>query len=116
MQFVENEKEQNKQQFPVGTLVYYGPDDQTVTKITAGVVASRNSPVVTKSWYGDNVTTNPVVIGELGRFFQERGVHKVIMTTGIAGCPHEEGIDYPVGEECPFCPFWSNSKQPSQDN
>jgi hypothetical protein len=32
----------------------------------------------------------------------------VVVTQGIIGCPHEEGIDYPVGEQCPRCPFWAN--------
>ena len=25
----------------------------------------------------------------------------------IIGCPHEEGIDYPMGRACPRCPFWA---------
>jgi hypothetical protein len=25
----------------------------------------------------------------------------------IIGCPHEEGIDYPLGRTCPQCPFWA---------
>jgi len=29
-----------------------------------------------------------------------------VVTDGIIGCPHEEGIDFPVGEGCPYCPFW----------
>jgi hypothetical protein len=24
------------------------------------------------------------------------------------GCPHEEGKDYPLGENCPQCPYWAN--------
>jgi hypothetical protein len=28
------------------------------------------------------------------------------MVDRIIGCPHEEGIDYPDGAECPECPFW----------
>jgi hypothetical protein len=26
------------------------------------------------------------------------------------GCPHEEGEDFPVGEDCPFCPFWKGKQ------
>lgn len=26
------------------------------------------------------------------------------------GCPHEEGEDFPVGENCPFCPFWKGKQ------
>ena len=29
----------------------------------------------------------------------------VVMTDGIIGCPHQEGIDY-QGEWCPVCEFW----------
>jgi hypothetical protein len=29
------------------------------------------------------------------------------MTDKIIGCPHEEGIDYPDGEQCPVCPYWA---------
>ena len=29
---------------------------------------------------------------------------------GVAGCPHEEGKDYPRGGDCPFCPFWASEK------
>jgi hypothetical protein len=97
--------------FPVGTLIYYGPDDQTVTKITAGVVLSKDATPITRSWYGDNVTTNPVVLADLGQFFKENGVNKVVMTSSVAGCPHEEGVDYPAGKECPLCPFW-NKRSP----
>lgn len=105
------ENDQKQQKYPVGTLIYYGPDRETVTKITAGVVQDKHSDPVTKTWYGDNVATNPVVLAELGRFFQDHGVHKVVMTNSVAGCPHEEGIDYPAGEDCPYCPYWaSNSK------
>ena len=26
------------------------------------------------------------------------------------GCPHEEGEDFPEGEDCPFCPFWKGKQ------
>jgi hypothetical protein len=94
--------------FPIGTLVYYGPDDQTVTKIVAGVLAARDAELVSQKWYGEGITQNPSVIAEVGQFFQNHHVKKVIMTGGVAGCPHEEGVDYPIGHECPFCPFWIN--------
>jgi hypothetical protein len=30
------------------------------------------------------------------------------MPDRIIGCPHEEGIDYPLGSTCPLCPFWKD--------
>lgn len=54
------------------------------------------------------MVTNSQVIAELGRFFKENGVQRVVMTGSNAGCPHEEGIDYPAGETCPKCPYWKD--------
>jgi len=36
-------------------------------------------------------------------------------TGGNIGCPHEEGLDFPEGEDCPFCPFWKG-KQGSNES
>jgi hypothetical protein len=30
------------------------------------------------------------------------------------GCPHEEGEDFPHGEDCPFCPFWKGKQGSSR--
>lgn len=101
--------------FPIGTLVYYGPDDQNVTKIVASVVPDQGADMISKRWYGNGVVQDPIVIAELGQFFKTHQVQKVLMTGSIAGCPHEEGIDYPEGEDCPHCPFWSEQQQESED-
>lgn len=39
---------------------------------------------------------------------RREGVRNFVMMEEIFGCPHEEGIDYPVGEVCPECPFWAD--------
>jgi hypothetical protein len=36
---------------------------------------------------------------------REHNVRSFIMMEKIFGCPHEEGIDYPVGESCPTLPI-----------
>jgi hypothetical protein len=92
--------------YPIGTLVYYGPNDQTVTKIVASVLTHEGADLISKRWCGEGVVQDPQVIAELGQFFKSQQVGKVVMTGSVAGCPHEEGIDYPEGEDCPHCPFW----------
>ena len=47
-------------------------------------------------------------------FFNEHGVKSVAMSDGNMGCPHEEGEDFPVGEDCPFCPFWKGKQGSNQ--
>ena len=101
------DKDEVKQDlFPIGTLVYYGPDDKTVTKIVAGIFIAKDADMKYKKWFGEGIVQDPAVIAEIGNYFKKQSVIKVVMTGGIAGCPHEEGIDYPVGDECPYCPFW----------
>jgi hypothetical protein len=93
-------------QYPVGTVAYYGPDDKTVTKVVAGIVASEEAEPIIQRWLGPKVSTDPKVLAEMAVFFGSHGVHRVAVTDGLLGCPHEEGIDFPEGQECPFCPFW----------
>ena len=59
-----------------------------------------------KRWVATDVTTSPKVQQEMKDFFLRHGVKSVAMSQGNMGCPHEEGEDFPYGEDCPFCPFW----------
>jgi len=96
----------NQTNYPIGTVAYYGPDDQKVTKIVAAVLPDEKTNPILKKWFGVGVGENPETAAAIGEFFRDQQVKNVIMTEGIIGCPHEEGIDYPVGESCPECPFW----------
>jgi hypothetical protein len=61
-----------------------------------------------KRWVGTDVTTSPKVYREVVEFVEAQGAARVVLTTGVVGCVHEEGEDYPNGQACPFCPFWKN--------
>jgi hypothetical protein len=97
-------------QYPLGTVALYGPDDQTTTKIAAGVILHDGAEPILKRWVATDVTTSPKVQQELKDFFLQHGVKQVAMTEGNLGCPHEEGEDFPLGEDCPFCPFWKGKQ------
>jgi hypothetical protein len=91
--------------FPVGTVAAYGPDDKTTTKIAAGVILREGAEPILQRWMGTTIQNDPKVAAEIRAFFAKHGVKRVVMTDGVLGCPHEEGQDFPLGEECPFCPF-----------
>jgi hypothetical protein len=97
-------------QYPIGTVALYGPDDRTTTKIAAGVILHDGAEAIIQRWVATDVTTNPKVQQELMDFFLRHGVKQVAMTEGNMGCPHEEGQDFPHGEDCPFCPFWKGKQ------
>jgi hypothetical protein len=61
-------------------------------------------------WVATDVTTNPKVQREMAEFFEQHGVKSVAASSGNMGCPHEEGMDFPEGEDCPFCPFWAGKQ------
>ena len=97
--------------YPVGTVAYYGPDDKTITKIAVGIIRGDNQECSEmRRWAGSDVTHDRKAQQEISDFLKHHRVKTTIITKGPIGCIHEEGPDYPVGEECPFCPFW-NGKQ-----
>ncbi len=97
-------------EFPVGTIALYGPDDKVTTKIVAGVIANEGAEAIIERWVGTGVQDSPKVQQEIQEFFLLHGVKSVAVSDGNIGCPHEEGEDFPVGEDCPFCPFWKGKQ------
>jgi hypothetical protein len=83
-----------------------------LTKIAAGVITSPTAEPTIQRWVATDATTNPRIQQEIQEFFAKHQVKSVAASAGNMGCPHEEGEDFPNGEDCPFCPFW-NGKQGS---
>jgi len=67
---------------------------------------SRNEPCPC----GSNVTEDPKVPMQIAEFLSSYQIKKTVFVEGNMGCPHEEGEDFPVGEDCPFCPFWAGKQ------
>jgi hypothetical protein len=107
---MKHRKPQQPPQYPIGTVAMYGPDDQTTTKIAAAVILRDGAEPILERWVATDVTTNPKVQQEIKDFFLRHGVKSVAMSQGNMGCPHEEGEDFPDGEDCPFCPFWKGKQ------
>lgn len=99
---------ETKEVYPIGILAYYGPDDQTCTKIIASVINAPNARPHSRVWQAQGVCEDPLVAAEIGDFFRLSSVQDVVMTEGVVGCPHEEGIDFPQGEYCLECSFWQD--------
>ena len=95
--------------FPVGTIAYYGPDDQTATKVAVGIVDSKSEVIELRRWLvrTQDVRIDRKINDEILAFIQERNVQRVAIAGRIIGCPTEEGTDYPEGSTCPRCPYWA---------
>ncbi|MCZ7667278.1 MAG: hypothetical protein M5U34_08740 [Chloroflexi bacterium] len=94
--------------YPIGTVAYYGPTDQFASKVAVSIISENNKQLALERWYAstEDVRLDEEICQQIATFLQEYDVYRVAMPDRIIGCPHEEGIDYPLGEVCPQCPFW----------
>jgi hypothetical protein len=95
----------------LGTLAAYGPDASRATKLVAAVLPDDRAaqPMAMETWTvteGD-VRQDRAVASQVMAFFAMHGVRQSVSADRIIGCPHQEGIDYPMGRQCPECPFWA---------
>ena len=97
--------------YPVATVAFYGPDDKLATKVVVSVFLRENSdPDFLKRWFstGNEDVRQDLDIGEqILAFLKPHAPRSTVMTDGIIGCPHEEGVDYPEGRSCQQCPYWA---------
>jgi hypothetical protein len=94
--------------WPLATIAFYGPNLDQATKIAVGIVPTENADVAElRDWKVDSgdIRTDPGIAREILEFIDKHQVLSVVMTEGIIGCPHQQGIDY-EGEWCPVCAFW----------
>jgi hypothetical protein len=95
---------------PVATIAAYGPDNTRATKLVVSIVRhpADGEPGVMRTWTTEaDVRSDPHVAAEVAAFIAESRVKETLKTDRIIGCPHEEGVDYPMGRTCPRCPFWA---------
>ena len=107
--WLEKKAKRGVQSYPVGTVAFYGSDDRRASKMAAAIIPTPEAEASElRRWFSDtaDLRADEAVLTEVAQFFREREVRSVAMS-GILGCPHEEGIDYPAGEACPACPYWA---------
>jgi hypothetical protein len=93
---------------PVGTVAFYGPDDQHANKLVVGISPAPALGITeTRKWWSEiDVRADAPLLEEVLEFLSAQNVRSVVMTAGVFGCPHEEGVDYPEGTTCEQCTFW----------
>lgn len=95
--------------YPLATITYHGPDPEKATKIVVAVLASENADPEIKEWTGNEIAENIEAAREIAAFVKDHNIERVITSEWVLSCPHEEGVDYPLGESCPHCPGWEFS-------
>jgi hypothetical protein len=93
--------------WPVATIAFYGPDLSRASKVAVGIVQYENAEPEMREWTleSGDVRLDQAIALEILKFIEEYGALSVVMSDGIMGCPHQQGVDY-EGEWCPVCEFW----------
>jgi hypothetical protein len=98
-------------EYPLGTISTYGPDATLATKLVVAVLErpGQRDPAAMRTWttVATDVRHDPTIAASVVEFLAEYGVKRTVTADRMMGCPHEEGIDYPMGRSCPQCPFWA---------
>ena len=97
--------EENKT-YPLATITYHGPSPEIASKIIVGILGGKDQTPVVREWSGDDIAEDVNAAREISLFIKDHNVARVITSEWILSCPHEEGVDYPAGENCPNCPDW----------
>jgi hypothetical protein len=94
--------------WPLATVAFYGPNLSQATKVAVGIVPGANvEPQEMRAWLVESgdVRFDQEIARQILTFIEEHGAISVVMSDGIMGCPHQEGLDY-EGPWCPQCAFW----------
>ena len=101
--------------YPVATLAFYGPDDKKASKAVLGIFAAKGDEPQLHKWFRESTEADLRYDTKLQNTWIEilrrEGVRSLAMMEEINGCPHEEGVDYPLGQVCPACPFWAKRQR-----
>lgn len=92
--------------YPLATITYHGPSPDHASKMIVGIISAKDQAPIIREWSGDGIADDVKSAREIALFIQENDVTRVLTSEWVLSCPHEEGVDYPEGEECPFCPDW----------
>jgi hypothetical protein len=83
--------------WPAATIAFYGPNLSQATKVAVGIVPSETAePREVRNWkvVNGDVRADSAVAQEILDFIESHSDLSVVMTDGIIGCPHQEGVDY----------------------
>ena len=92
--------------YPLATITYRGPSPDQASKIIVGIITAQDQAPIIRDWSGEGIAEDVESAREIALFIKENDVARVLTSEWVLSCPHEEGIDYPEGEQCPFCPDW----------
>jgi|GEM_PF-3694744 len=106
--------------FPAVVVAFYGLTDSSATKIAVSLIPddSLKTREIERWWSDDglDLRTKPETLERIDRLMRGWKAKSLVIPDRIIGCPHEEGVDYAIGEEWPTCDFWKGRDRWTGDN
>ena len=95
------------QGYPLIAVAYYGPDDSLATKVVIEYVAEDGmAPQIEVFTTQSDIRYDETIQTTLLKIIERVDAKTVTLTDRVVGCPHQEGVDYMAGGECPQCTYW----------
>jgi hypothetical protein len=69
-------------------------------------LTSQTQDPIIREWSGEDIAEDVEAAREITQFIENHHIARVVTSEWVLSCPHEEGVDYPAGEDCPYCPDW----------
>ncbi len=104
--------------YPIATIAFYGPTTELATKAVLAIFRDeRNIADPLERLFSEDIDAraNPEIGEKILAMIKQHAAKSIVVTDGIIGCPHEEGVDYPEGKSCPQCPYWAGRDRFSQE-
>jgi hypothetical protein len=92
----------------IATVAFYGPNDQVATKAVVGILSKDKKVQDSRQWLSTTVDVreDERIRAEMVDYIKTHKVEHATATEHVIGCPHQAGVDYPIGVPCPMCDFW----------
>ncbi len=84
----------------------------TASKVVVAILGDNQQIIKSVNWSTEatDIRFDAVTAKRIKDFINAWQIKKIVIAEGILGCPHVPGTDFPLGEDCPFCPFWANKE------
>ncbi len=95
-EWIQKRQRKPTREFPLATMVFYGPDDQRATKLAIAIIENDGEePGVLDRWMSDkgDIRHDNQVRMETVEWLKAHAVQRVLVVDRILGCPHEDRSD-----------------------
>jgi len=95
---IEAEAKNTCGEYPVATVVYYGPSDTDISQVIVSILQDENTPAeAIYEWRADtDINKHAEIAKEISAFITTSGARSVAIVDEVIGDAYQRSIDYPV--------------------